>query len=288
MYLGAIEAGGTKFVCAVADKEMTLIKRVSIPTSTPAKTMEDVFGFFDGYPLLAIGIGSFGPIGTDKASPDYGHILSTPKPGWSGFDLLGEIKARYGVPVGWTTDVNASALGEMEFGAAKGLDSALYLTVGTGIGGGAVIRGQVVEGLEMGHILLRKHALDGFGGVCPFHGSCLEGLASGPAIQSRYGLKGTDLGADHEAWDLEAYYLGQALMNYVLTLNPKRIILGGGVMKQSQLFPKVRHELELLMQGYIPLPDLQKYVCPPLLGDDAGIKGALLLGARALDEVQNP
>ncbi|MCL1949091.1 MAG: ROK family protein [Turicibacter sp.] len=278
---GAIEAGGTKFVCAVADENLKITERISLPTTTPEETLAQVFEFFDRFDLEAIGIGSFGPIDTTIGSPTYGHILSTPKLAWANYDFLGAVKSRYNIPVGWTTDVNGSALGEYGLGAGKGLDSILYLTVGTGIGGGAIIDGKLREGLEMGHILLKKHALDDFSGTCPYHGGCLEGLAAGPAIGERYGIKGAELGPEHEAWDMEAYYLGQALMNYVLTLNPQRIILGGGVMKQSQLFPKVRHELELLMQGYINLPDLNTFVVPPALGDDAGITGALLLAKNS-------
>lgn len=279
---GAIEAGGTKFVCAVSDENFKIVERISLPTTTPEETLQQVFQFFDRFELEAIGIGSFGPIDTDPRSAAYGHILATPKAGWENFDFLGTVKERYKIPVGWTTDVNGSALGEFELGAGKGLESVLYLTVGTGIGGGAIIKGELLEGLEMGHILLRKHALDDFGGNCPYHGSCLEGLAAGPAVAARYGLKGSELEETHEAWDLEAYYIGQALMNYVLTLSPQKIILGGGVMKQSQLYPKIRHELGLLMQGYIQLPDLQTYVVPPALGDDAGIAGALILAKKAL------
>jgi len=279
---GAIEAGGTKFVCAVGDAALNIVKRVSLPTTTPEETLAAVFEFFDQFELEAMGIGSFGPIDANPASETYGHILATPKLAWAHFDFLGAVKSRYGVPVGWTTDVNAAALGEYERGAGQGLDSCLYLTVGTGIGGGAIVKGGLLEGLEMGHIWLRKHALDDFAGSCPYHGSCLEGLASGPAIADRYGLKGSELEETHEAWNLEAYYIGQALMNYVLTLNPKRIILGGGVMKQSQLYPKIRHELELLMQQYVPLPVLQNFVVAPALADDAGITGALLLARKAV------
>jgi len=284
MYYGAIEAGGTKFVCAVSLEDLSIVERISISTTTPEATLNHVFEFFDRYPLAAMGIGSFGPIDVNVGSKTYGYVTTTPKLAWKNYDFLGAIKKRYNVPVGWTTDVNAAALGELEQGAARGLDSCLYLTVGTGIGGGAVVKGNLLEGYghpEMGHLLLRLHEDDPFAGWCPYHGNCLEGLAAGPAIEKRFGQKAYELPVDHLAWKLEAYYLAQALMNYILILSPEKMVLGGGVMKQTQLFPLIRHELKQLMNQYVAMPDLDTFIVAPALGDNAGITGCLLLAKRA-------
>lgn len=283
--LGAIEAGGTKFVLAVSDDEFNIIERQSIPTTTPEETFEKVFEFFDQYDVSAIGIGSFGPIDVNIKSETYGYITSTPKTAWEHTDFIGVMKERYSVPMGWTTDVNAAALGELTYGAAKGKESCLYLTVGTGVGGGAVIKGEPVEGFghpEMGHILVRKHPEDQFEGHCPYHGDCLEGLAAGPAIEKRYGKKAQELTDNEQVWEIEAYYLAQALMSYTLTLSPEKIILGGGVMKQTQLFPLIRDEFTRLMNDYVQTPDMEEYIVSPQLKDDAGITGCLILAQRAL------
>lgn len=281
---GAIEAGGTKFVCAVSDENFTIKERVSIPTTTPEETMTEVFSFFDQYELTAIGIGSFGPIDVNKESDTYGYITSTPKTAWKFYDFLGSVKNRYSVPIGWTTDVNAAALGEIKLGAAKGLKSCVYLTVGTGIGGGAVINGELLEGYghpEMGHIPVRLHPNETYKGTCPYHGDCLEGIAAGPAIEGRFGKKGHLLADQEEVWEMEAYYLAQALMNYTLILSPERIVLGGGVMKQKQLYPLVRQKFAELINDYVQVPDLEQYIVAPGLEDNAGIIGSLLLAADA-------
>ncbi|SFQ35822.1 fructokinase [Desemzia incerta] len=281
---GAIEAGGTKFVCAVSDENFTIKERVSIPTTTPEETMTEVFSFFDQYELTAIGIGSFGPIDVNKESDTYGYITSTPKTAWKFYDFLGSVKNRYSVPIGWTTDVNAAALGEIKLGAAKGLKSCVYLTVGTGIGGGAVINGELLEGYghpEMGHIPVRLHPNETYKGTCPYHGDCLEGIAAGPAIEGRFGKKGHLLADQEEVWEMEAYYLAQALMNYTLILSPERIVLGGGVMKQKQLYPLVRQKFAELINDYVQVPDLEQYIVAPGLEDNAGILGSLLLAADA-------
>lgn len=285
MIYGAIEAGGTKFVCAVSDECGEIKEKISIPTTTPEETLEQVFTYFDQFDLSAIGIGSFGPIDVNPASPTYGYVTTTPKTAWINYDFLGVVKKRYAIPVGWTTDVNAAALGELKKGAAQGLSSCVYLTVGTGIGGGAVVNGELLSGYghpEMGHILVRLHPDETFSGFCPYHGNCLEGIAAGPAIEKRYGKKGSELADDSIVWEMEAYYLAQALMNYTLTLSPERIVLGGGVMKQAQLFPLVRQEFEKLMGGYVQLPSLEEYIVPPALEDNAGITGCLLLAAEQL------
>jgi len=285
MYYGSIEAGGTKFVCAIGDAHFNIIERVSFPTTVPDETLARVYEFFDQYELAAIGIGSFGPIDVNPASETYGFITTTPKPHWGNYDFLGAVKERYKIPIGFTTDVNAAALGEQSLGAAQGLNSCLYLTVGTGIGGGAVVNNELLSGYshpEMGHIIVRPHPEDNFGGVCPFHGNCLEGLASGPAIEKRFGVEANQLGEDHIVWTFIAYYISQAVMSYALTLSPEKVILGGGVMNQAHLFPMIREELEQLMAGYVVLPDLEKYIVAPALGDNAATIGCIMLAKNSL------
>lgn len=283
--LGAIEAGGTKFVCAVGDETGKIVERIQIPTTIPAETMPKVIAFFNKYKIDAIGIGSFGPIDVNSDSDTYGSITSTPKPGWRDFPFVQEIRKALEVPVGFNTDVNAAALGEATFGAAKGLDSCLYITVGTGIGAGAVIQGKLIQGLshpEMGHILVRRHPEDQYAGKCPYHSDCLEGLAAGPAIEARWGSKGDELVGREEVWDMEGYYIAQGLMQYILILSPKKIILGGGVMNQEQVFSSVYKYLPELVNGYVTLPDLSDYIVSPRLRNDAGIVGSLLLAKDAL------
>ena len=268
------------FVCAVSDKQLEIKERVSIPTTTPEETLKQVFDFFDQYSLNSIGIGSFGPIDVNEKSATYGYVTSTPKTAWKNFDFLGTVKQRYNVPVSWTTDVNAAAYGELKKGSARGTESCLYLTVGTGIGGGAVVDGKVLSGFghpEMGHLLVSMHPDDDFEGVCPYHGNCLEGVAAGPAIEKRYGKKGHDLADDKKVWEIEAFYLAQALVNYTLILSPEKIILGGGVMKQAQLLPLIKKEFTQLMADYVSTPALDEYIVTPELEDNAGITGCLLM-----------
>jgi len=286
MYYAAIESGGTKFICAVADKDLMITQKVSIPTTSPKETLSKVFEFFEKYEILAMGIGSFGPIDINKQSPTYGHITETPKPGWANFDFVGTIKKRYDIPIVFTTDVNAAAAGELYYGAARGLKNFIYLTVGTGIGGGVIVKNNLLEGLshpEMGHILLKRHDKDDYEGFCPYHKDCFEGLAAGPAIEKRWGKKAYELPLDHKAWEIQAYYLAQALMNYILILSPERIVLGGGVMKQEHLFEMTRSELKKLMNNYVNLPDTEKFIVPPKLGDNAGITGCIVMAKNAVD-----
>ncbi|PLR95891.1 ROK family protein [Bacillus sp. T33-2] len=283
--LGAIEAGGTKFVCAVGDDTGKIMERIQIPTTVPSETIPQVITFFKKYLIEAIGIGSFGPIDVNLDSATYGNITSTPKPGWKDYPFVQEIKEALAVPVGFNTDVNAAALGEATIGAAKGLDSCLYITVGTGIGAGAVVQGNLLQGLshpEMGHILVRRHPEDQYAGKCPYHQDCLEGLAAGPAIEERWGAKGIDLVQRGEVWDMEAYYIAQALMHYILILSPKKIILGGGVMNQKQVFASIYKYLPEFLNDYVSLLELSDYIVSPGLGDNAGIIGSLLLAKEAL------
>lgn len=279
-YYGSIEAGGTKFICAVADEHLTIIGRISISTTTPEETLAKVFEFFDAYQLAALGIGSFGPVDVNKSSSTYGYITSTPKKGWQNVDFLGNLKQRYDIPMAWTTDVNAAAYGEMHLGAGKNTQNCIYLTVGTGVGGGAVVNGRVLQGFshpEMGHIPVQRYPQDTLISSCPYHDHCLEGLAAGPALEKRTGTKGQLLERTHDVWEIEAYYLAQALMTYTLTLSPEKIILGGGVMKQQQLFPKIRESLQQQLGGYVALPPLEAYVVGCELGDNSGTLGCLLL-----------
>ncbi|EOR26062.1 ROK family protein [Cytobacillus oceanisediminis] len=292
---GAIEAGGTKFVCAVGDAKGNIQERISIPTTTPEETMPEVIAFFKRFPIDAIGIGSFGPIDVDKNSPTYGNVTTTPKLAWKDYPLLKAIKDEFSVPTGFNTDVNVAALGEAKLGAAKGVDNCLYITVGTGIGAGAYINGELLQGLthpEMGHILVRRHAKDTYKGRCPYHGDCLEGLAAGPAIEERWGEKAFHLSDKEEVWEMEGYYIAQALMQYILILSPKKIILGGGVMNQEHVLTHVYRHLSDLLNGYVSYPEVQdkmnEYIVRPGLGDNAGITGGLLLAEKVLEESKAP
>lgn len=285
--LGAIEAGGTKFICAVSDDELNIVEKISIPTTEPEETFKKVFDFFDRFDLTAIGIGSFGPIDTNKESSTYGYITSTPKLKWQNTAFQSRFVDRYNIPVGWNTDVNAAALGEVSLGAARDKDSCVYITVGTGIGGGAFINGEPLTGIshpEMGHFYPPRHEKDTYEGFCDFHGSCLEGLAAGPAIEGRFGIRAEELPEDHEAWEIEAHYLAHAAMAYTTILSPSCIIFGGGVMNQPHLIEKVRQKFEELLNNYLELPALNEYIISPGLGNEAGIKGSLLLAKRALSE----
>lgn len=287
---GGIEAGGTKFICGIGTSPADL-EVAQFPTSSPEITLAAVIEFFKSakVALRAIGIGSFGPIDPNPQSPHYGHITSTPKAGWANFDLAGTVRDALQLPVAFDTDVNAAMLGEARWGAARGLSDAIYLTIGTGVGGGALVHGELVHGLvhpEMGHLRLpHDRVRDAFTGICPFHGDCLEGLASGPAIQARWGAIATTLPPDHPAWALEAQYLAYALNNLAITLSPQRILLGGGVMQQSHLFDLVRAEFAQLLNGYVRHPELlehlERYIQPPQLGARAGILGTIALAERA-------
>lgn len=283
---GAIEAGGTKFVCALADEAGKIHAETRFPTTTPDKTIPLAVEFFTrAEKLAAIGIASFGPVDPDPHSPTLGYITTTPKPGWANTDLAGPFRRAFNIPVTVDTDVNGAALGEHRWGAARGLDTFVYLTIGTGIGGGGMINGQLMHGLlhpEMGHMRLpHDRQKDPYAGCCPFHGDCLEGLACGPAIIGRWNKRGQELPPDHPAWELEAHYLSLAVVNITCTLSPKRVILGGGIMEQTHLFPMIRRNVQQLLNGYLKLPaildHIEKYIVPPGLGIHAGALGAAAL-----------
>jgi fructokinase len=286
---GAIEAGGTKFICGIGTGPDNL-KTAQFPTSTPEITLASVVRFFKDSQLHldAIGIGSFGPVDLNFKSPTYGHITSTPKVGWQNFDLRGTVERALNVPVAFDTDVNGAILAEARWGAARGLTDAIYMTIGTGIGGGALVHGRVLHGLvhpEMGHLHIpHDRARDPFPGICPYHGDCLEGLACGPAMQARWNQPGSTLRPEHPGWDLEAHYLALGLMNLTVAFSPQRIIMGGGVMQQEHMVDKLRAEFKQIMNGYIRHPDvndrLDLFIQTPGLGSMSGVLGALVLAEQ--------
>ncbi len=293
---GGIEAGGTKFVCAIGNGPAELLAETRFPTTTPQESIGRAVAFFRAHRALGrlagVGIASFGPIDPDPLSPTFGYVTTTPKIGWAQTDFCGAVKAELGVPVGFDTDVNAAALGEWRWGAAQGLDTFVYLTIGTGVGGGGMANGRPLHGMmhpEMGHLRVpHDTAADPYPGCCSYHGDCLEGLACGPAIEGRWGHCGETLPAEHPAWPLEAHYLATGLVNILLTVSPQRIILGGGVMQQQQLLPLIRSEVQRLLNGYVQArpvaAGVDGYIVPPALGSRAGVLGALALaGAGASD-----
>jgi fructokinase len=286
---GGIEAGGTKFVCAIGTGPDNIISSTQFPTTTPEETLGKAIGFFKNamrkMPLSAIGIASFGPLDINQQSPTYGYITNTPKSDWANTNLVKIIYDALLVPVTLDTDVNGAALGEQYWGAAKGLDTFIYVTVGTGIGGGGIINGKMLHGLvhpEMGHILV-PHDLqkDPFPGCCPYHKDCLEGLASGEALTRRWGKPPEELPPDYPGWELEAEYLACGIMNYICTLSPQKIIIGGGIMKVPGLLNSVHRRVRNLLNDYANSPAVKQhidsYIVPPALGDMAGVLGAIAL-----------
>jgi len=290
---GGIEAGGTKFVCAVGGGPDDIRDEIRFPTTTPEETIDQAVEFFRTHhmrePLAAVGIASFGPVDPNPTSPTWGYITTTPKPGWAHTDLVGPLQRALDVPMGFDTDVNGAALGEWRWGAAQGLDDFVYLTVGTGLGGGAMVNGELLHGMmhpEMGHMRLpHDFEADPYPGHCPFHGDCFEGLVCGPAIAERWGVDPRTLPPDHPAWALEARYLALGLVNIITVLSPQRVILGGGIMDQRQLFPMVRTDVQTLLNGYLQTPEIleriDEYIVPPGLGSRAGVLGAIALAEQA-------
>lgn len=296
LYAG-IEAGGTKFVCALGSGPDDIREQITFPTTHPKETIQQVVNFLQAGiqrsgAISGIGIASFGPLDPQPGSPTYGFISSTPKPGWSNFDLVGAVKRNFDLPISFDTDVNGAALGEWRWGAAAGLDTFVYLTIGTGIGGGGLVNGELMHGLvhpEMGHIRIpHDRADDPFPGNCPFHGDCFEGLANGPAMENRWGQRAETLPPDHPAWVLEAQYIALGLVNFICTLSPQRIILGGGVMQQPQLFPLIHTRVQALLNGYVQadqiLEHIDQYIVAPGLGARAGVLGAIALAYRASEK----
>jgi fructokinase len=303
--VGAIEAGGTKFVCAVGrGPGRQLLARAQFPTGDkPANLLKQVVAWFKEQEeqqgkLAALGVASFGPVDLDEASPTYGFITTTPKPGWKNTDIVGPLRKAFPkIPIGFDTDVNGAALGEQRWGAARGLEDFVYITVGTGLGGGGMARGKLLHGLvhpEMGHIPMPRLNGDDFAGACPFHGRCWEGLCSGPAIAKRAGMPAEQLPPDHPAWDATIGYMAHALATLTCVLSPKRIIIGGSVRKagrlgEEQFFQRVRAALRTGLADYISSPALtakgvSQFIVPPKLGDDAGVCGAIALAQETLEQ----
>ena len=287
MRIGALEAGGTKMVCAIGDETGKIFEQISIPTETPEITMPKLIEYFKEKEIEALGIGCFGPIDLDKKSPTYGYITSTPKIPWRNYNIVGAFKEALNIPIGFDTDVNGSCLGEVTWGALKGLDSGIYITIGTGVGVGVYSGNKLLHNMlhpEAGHIPLAKHPEDKYEGKCPYHGCCFEGLAAVPAIEARWGKSAKELTDNDLVWEMEAYYIAQALVTYILTLSPRRIILGGGVMHQLQLFPLIRKNVKAILNDYIQtkeLENLDTYIVPAGLNDDQGIMGCLQLAVLA-------
>jgi fructokinase len=291
---GAVEAGGTKFVCAVAEATGRIHAEERFATTDPTATLTAMREFLlartrESGKLAGIGVGSFGPVELNRLSAQYGFIGRTPKPQWSHTDIVGVLAREFSCPIGFDTDVNAAALAEHRWGAAMDVDQLAYVTIGTGIGGGVIVNGVPIHGLmhpEIGHIHPRRHPRDtGFEGICPFHRDCLEGVASGPAIIARTGVPLPRLDPSHSQWDIEADYLGQLCAQLVVTVSPQRIIMGGGVMNQARLYPMIRERLRHWLGGYIDRDeirgDIDRYVVPPGLGAHAGVLGALALAMDA-------
>ena len=297
---GGIEAGGTKFVCVVASGPGQVVDEIRFMTTTPEETLGKAIQFFQPFvqsgQIGAIGVGAFGPLDSNPQSPTYGFVTATPKPGWSNTNVLGTLRHALKINIAVDMDVNTAALGEYLWGASKGCDPSLYLTIGTGIGGGYIVHGRPLIGLlslEMGHVLIpHSRERDPFPGNCPFHGDCFEGLASGPAIQKRLGVTGAMIPEEDPYWDLEADYIASALMNYILTLSPKKIILGGGVMQRDFLFPKIHRRVQELLNGYVSskkiVEDIDDYIVPPGLGNQSGSLGAIALAMQMDDSQSTP
>lgn len=293
---GGIEAGGTKFVCAVGTGPEDIRAEIRLPTETADITLGKVIDFFreqrKRHEIAAIGVASFGPVDPDPNSPTFGYITNTPKPGWANTPVAPTLESTFDIPIGFDTDVNVAALGEHSWGAAQNVDTFVYLTIGTGIGGGGMVDGKLMHGLlhpEMGHIAIPHNwDRDPYAGTCPFHGDCWEGLANGPALEARWGQPGELLPPNHEAWPLEAHYLALGVTSIMMIMSPKLIVMGGGVMEQEHIFPLIHQEVKSLLNGYIQSPTVlekvDSYIVPPTLGGRSGVLGAIALAQRALQD----
>lgn len=283
LLFGAIEAGGTKMICAILNKDAKIIKAITIPTTTPEETKKKILSFFSSHKILSLGIGTFGPVDLHKNSENYGTILNTPKLAWKNFSYIKELSS-LNVPMSIETDVNASCLGEVIYGSSKGLENVVYITIGTGIGIGIITEGKLLHGMmhpEGGHIIISKMENDNMESICPYHKNCFEGLANGPALKKRYGKEGDELKNDNNVWELESEYISQALYNIILILQPQRIILGGGVMHQEQLFPLIRQKVKIKLNNYLQTKELEnmdEYIVPCSLNDKQGILGSFKIG----------
>jgi fructokinase len=283
LLFGAIEAGGTKMICAILNKDAKIIKEITIPTTTPEETIKKILIFFSSYKILSLGIGTFGPIDLDKNSKNYGTILNTPKLSWINFNYIKALSS-LNIPIGIDTDVNASCLGEVIYGSSKGLENVVYITIGTGIGIGIITEGKLLHGMmhpEGGHMIISRIDNDNIESTCPYHKNCFEGLANGPSIKKRYGKEGNELKYNNNIWELESEYISQALYNIILILQPQKIILGGGVMHQEQLFPLIRQKVKIKINNYLKTKELEnidEYIIPCSLNDKQGILGSFKIG----------
>ena len=295
MYIAGIEAGGTKFFTTVGDMDGNVIERHRTDTTTPEETMTEVCeilkNYQSKYDIKALGLGCFGPIDINLKSPTYGFITNTPKTAWKNFDIVSSIKSVFDGPINFNTDVNAAAICEQLWGAATGLENLLYLTIGTGVGGGAICNNRIVQGAthtELVHINIAQNPNDDFKGSCPFHNNCLEGLASGTAVNKRWEVSSASkLNDDHIAWEYEAEYLAKAIVSFIFTLSPEKVILGGGVMHKTILFDLIRKNVNNYVNGYFDysaLQDMANFIVPASFGDNTGVKGSLALALDALKE----
>ena len=279
LLIGGVELGGTKCVLAVAKSPIDILYRAVIPTGNPQKTLQGIFDFFSGYELNRIGIGTFGPVILDSESKNYGLLISESKKGWKGINLFKEFSSNSKAKINIDTDVNAAAIGEYNYGAGRSCQALIYITIGTGIGGGVLVDGKSYTGnfhLEMGHIQVPNP--DNFEGVCRIHGDCWEGLASGPSIEARWGVSPLELPESHQTWEKEAELLASGIVSIIANHSPDRVILGGGVMKQKHLFSMIRSKVGEMWNDYTPLASPSELIVEPGLGSDSGIIGALVLG----------
>ena len=287
---GSLEAGGTKFVCAVGDENNNVIEKTQFPTTTPIETLDKCIEFFSKFETLAgLAIGSFGPIDIDKNSKTYGFITTTPKPHWANVDVVGAFRRALNVPIYFTTDVNSSAYGEVvaRNNAGARIENLVYYTIGTGIGAGVIQRGEFIGGVghpEMGHYYVAKHPMDvekEFNGVCPFHRGCLEGLAAGPSLEARTGIRGENIELNSSVWDIQAYYIAQAAVNATVTFRPDVIVFGGGVGGGGGGGARVREKFTVLLNGYLPVPDVRDYiVTPAVAGNGSATLGNFVLAKQ--------
>ena len=291
---GSLEAGGTKFVCAVGGDNFEVVEKTQFPTTTPIETLDKTIAFFSRFEnLTGLAIGSFGPIDIDPNSKTYGFITTTPKPHWANVDIVGALRRALNVPIFFTTDVNSSAYGEIvaRNNAGGRIENLVYYTIGTGIGAGAIQRGEFVGGTghpEMGHYYVAKHPMDvekEFNGVCPFHNGCLEGLAAGPSLEARTGIRGENIELNSSVWDIQAYYIAQAAIQATVTFRPN--VFGGGVMAQQHMLDRVREKFTVLLNGYLPVPDVRDYiVTPAVAGNGSATLGNFVLAKKVSEKAK--
>ena len=274
---GSLEAGGTKFVCAVGDENYNVVEKVQFPTTKPIETIDKCIEFFSKFEdLVGLAIGSFGPIDIDPNSNTYGFITTTPKPNWANVDIVGAFRRALNVPIYFTTDVNSSAYGEVvaRNNAGGHIENLVYYTIGT----------------EMGHYYVAQHPMDvekEFKGVCPFHNGCLEGLAAGPSLEARTGIRGENIELNSNVWDIQAYYIAQAAVNATVTFRPDVIVFGGGVMAQQHMLDRVRTKFTALLNGYLPVPDVRDYiVTPAVAGNGSATLGNFVLAKEVSEKLK--